>query len=152
MPVVVVGGGSVLLGDELPGASRAACGPTHFAVANAIGAAIAQVGGEIDRIYAIDARTPRRGPRRGDARRRDRRATRPAPSPDAVRIVDIDEVPLAYLPGNATRIRVQGGRRPRARGGAAVTRHASLGADLATSPAARPSSAPAAGATRTSAV
>jgi N-methylhydantoinase A/oxoprolinase/acetone carboxylase beta subunit len=26
---------------------------------------------------------------------------------DSVRIVDVDEVPLAYLPGNATRIRVK---------------------------------------------
>ncbi len=49
IPVVVVGGGSVLLPDELPGASRLVR-PEHFAVANAIGAAIAQVGGEVDRV------------------------------------------------------------------------------------------------------
>src|SRR6266545_2649802 len=41
IPVVVVGGGSILLGDSLPGASQLVK-PEHFAVANAIGAAIAQ--------------------------------------------------------------------------------------------------------------
>ena len=53
MPVVVVGGGSVLLGDALPGASELV-EPDHFAVANAIGAAIAQVGGEVDRVFSLD--------------------------------------------------------------------------------------------------
>ena len=49
----MVGGGSILLGDRLAGASRLVR-PEHFAVANAIGAAIAQVGGEVDRIFSLD--------------------------------------------------------------------------------------------------
>src|SRR5437899_193582 len=53
IPVVVVGGGSVLLRDELAGASRLSR-PEHFEVANAIGAAIAQVGGEVDRVVSLD--------------------------------------------------------------------------------------------------
>ena len=52
----MVGGGSVLLGDELPGASEL-IKPEHFAVANAIGAAIGQIGGEVDRVFALDAVT-----------------------------------------------------------------------------------------------
>ena len=55
LPVVAVGGGSILLPDELPG-----CGALHrpgnYAVANAIGAAIAQIGGEVDRIYTVSRR------------------------------------------------------------------------------------------------
>src|SRR5262249_16190468 len=53
IPVVVVGGGSILLGDSLPGASEVVK-PDHFAVANAIGAAIAQIGGEVDRVFSLD--------------------------------------------------------------------------------------------------
>ena len=34
--------------------------PEHFAVANAVGAAIAQVGGEVDRVFADRPRAPRR--------------------------------------------------------------------------------------------
>src|SRR5262249_60308450 len=53
IPVVVVGGGSILLGESLPGASEVVK-PRHFAVANAIGAAIAQIGGEVDRVFSLD--------------------------------------------------------------------------------------------------
>ena len=53
VPVVLVGGGSILVGDDLPGASEV-IRPDHFAVANAIGAAIAQVGGQVERIVKFD--------------------------------------------------------------------------------------------------
>jgi N-methylhydantoinase A/oxoprolinase/acetone carboxylase beta subunit len=103
LPVVAVGGGSILMPDELVG-----CGAVHrpdnFAVANAIGAAIAQVGGEVDRVYAIE---PGRRDAILDEARQEAvdRAVAAGADPTAVRIVDFDEVPLPYLPGNATRIR-----------------------------------------------
>jgi N-methylhydantoinase A/oxoprolinase/acetone carboxylase beta subunit len=53
IPVIVVGGGSILIGRAVRGASEM-IKPPHFAVANAIGAAIAQVGGETDRIFSLD--------------------------------------------------------------------------------------------------
>jgi len=103
LPVVAVGGGSVLLPDELPGAGELHR-PEHFAVANAIGAAIAQVGGEVDRVYAIE---PGRRDAVVDEARQEAvdRAIAAGADPRAVRVVDFDEVPLPYLPGNATRIR-----------------------------------------------
>ncbi|MEU8223814.1 hydantoinase/oxoprolinase family protein [Kribbella sp. NPDC048915] len=103
LPVVAVGGGSILLPDDLPG-SLAVHRPDHFAVANAIGAAIAQVGGEVDRVYAID---PGRRDAVVDEARQEAvdRAIAAGADPAAVRIVDFDEVPIPYLPGNATRIR-----------------------------------------------
>jgi N-methylhydantoinase A/oxoprolinase/acetone carboxylase beta subunit len=103
LPVVAVGGGSILMPDDLVG-----CGAVHrpenFAVANAIGAAIAQVGGEVDRVYAIE---PGRRDAILDEARQEAvdRAVAAGADPAAVRIVDFDEVPLPYLPGNATRIR-----------------------------------------------
>ena len=49
---------------------RRCTGPEHFAVANAIGAAIAQVGGEVDRVFAIDPGRRDAVARRGARRRR----------------------------------------------------------------------------------
>ncbi|XVQ15384.1 hydantoinase/oxoprolinase N-terminal domain-containing protein [Spirillospora sp. CA-255316] len=107
LPVVAVGGGSVLLapGGGLPGLPDVRR-PGHFAVANAIGAAIAQVGGEIDRVYQIPP--GRRDAVLDEARNEAvRNAENAGARPGTVTIVDIDEVPLAYLPGGATRVRVK---------------------------------------------
>lgn len=103
LPVVAVGGGSVLLPDEFPGLG-AVLRPEHFAVANAIGAAIAQVGGEVDRVFAIE---PGRRDAVVDEARQEAvdRAVVAGADPASVTIVDFDEVPIPYLPGNATRIR-----------------------------------------------
>jgi N-methylhydantoinase A/oxoprolinase/acetone carboxylase beta subunit len=103
LPVVGVGGGSVLLPDELPGIG-AVHRPENFAVANAIGAAIAQVGGEVDRVFAIE---PGRRDAVVDEARQEAvdRAVVAGADPATIEIVDFDEVPIPYLPGNATRIR-----------------------------------------------
>lgn len=103
--LVTVGGGSVLLPDVLPGFPDVRR-PDHFDVANAVGAAIAQVGGEVDRVSQVPEG-------RRDfvlAEARDEavgRAQDAGARPGTVRVVDIEEVPLAYLPGGATRVRVK---------------------------------------------
>jgi N-methylhydantoinase A/oxoprolinase/acetone carboxylase beta subunit len=105
LPVVAVGGGSVLLGDQLPGFGEVRK-PENFAVANAIGAAIAQVSGEIDKVYAISE--GRRAAVIDEARQEAvDRAIAAGADPATVEIVDFDEVPIPYLPGNATRVRAK---------------------------------------------
>ncbi len=105
LPVVAVGGGSVLLPEELPGLG-AVHRPENFAVANAIGAAIAQVSGEVDTVYAISE--GRRSAIVDEARQEALdRAVAAGADPATVEIVDFDEVPIPYLPGNATRIRAK---------------------------------------------
>src|SRR5438552_2031865 len=105
IPLVVVGGGSILLGDRLAGASELVK-PNHFAVANAIGAAIAQVGGEGDRIVALDQM--RRDAALEQAKQEAvEKAVAAGAREETVNIVDVEEVPLAYLPSNAARIRVK---------------------------------------------
>ncbi|MEZ4559065.1 MAG: hypothetical protein R2854_21960 [Caldilineaceae bacterium] len=69
-------------------------------------AAIAQVGGEMEQVFnwtrfRRQKRWPRRRPKASQ------RVLAEGAVPDSVTIVDIDEVPLTYLPGNATRIRVK---------------------------------------------
>lgn len=103
LPVVTVGGGSALLPDTLPGLDPSHR-PDNFAVANAIGAAISQIGGEVDQVFAIES--GRRDAVVDEARQLavDRAVAAGADS-GTVRVVELDEVPLPYLPGNATRIR-----------------------------------------------
>jgi N-methylhydantoinase A/oxoprolinase/acetone carboxylase beta subunit len=105
IPVVAVGGGSILVPDTLDGASSVVR-PENYAVANAIGAAIAEVGGDVDRVFSVppggrDAALDQARQEAVD------RAVAAGAMPGSVEIVDIEEVPLAYLPGNATRIRVK---------------------------------------------
>ena len=104
LPVIVVGGGSILVDGPIGGLE--VIKPNHFAVANAVGAAIAQVSGEVDRVYALAEIG--RDQALADAKQR---ATDAAVAAGALRssieIVDVEDVPLAYLPGNATRVRVK---------------------------------------------
>ncbi|WP_062234944.1 hydantoinase/oxoprolinase family protein [Aureimonas sp. N4] len=105
LPVVLVGGGSILVSRDLPSASRV-IRPENASVANAIGAAIAQVGGEVDRIYSLEG-TSRDAVLDGAKKEAADHAVKAGASAGSVKIVDIEEVPLAYLPGSATRIRVK---------------------------------------------
>ena len=54
--------------------------PNHFAVANAVGAAIAQVSGEVDRVYSLAVDVARRRDQGRDARRRPPSPFPPAPA------------------------------------------------------------------------
>jgi N-methylhydantoinase A/oxoprolinase/acetone carboxylase beta subunit len=104
LPVIVVGGGSIIV--EGPIAGLQLITPDHFAVANAVGAAIAQVSGEVDRVYALA--DIGRDQALADAKKRATDAAIAAGAhPDSIEIVDVEDVPLAYLPGNATRVRVK---------------------------------------------
>ena len=102
--VIVVGGGSILVNGPIGGLE--VIKPAHFGVANAVGAAIAQVSGEVDRIYSLTELG--RDQAISDAKQRAVDAAVAAGARrDSVEIVDVEDVPLAYLPGNATRVRVK---------------------------------------------
>ncbi len=75
-------------------------------MANAIGAAAAQVGGEVDRVFSVEGST--RDAVLDIAKREAcERAVAAGAEASSVKIVEVEDVPLAYLPGNATRIRVK---------------------------------------------
>lgn len=105
VPVVLVGGGSILVPPELKGASRV-IRPEHAAVANAVGAAIAQVGAEVDRIVAYDSQS-----RAVALQDIEREATAQAVAAGAdastVRLVDVEETYLSYFPGNTVQLRAK---------------------------------------------
>jgi N-methylhydantoinase A/oxoprolinase/acetone carboxylase beta subunit len=105
VPLIAVGGGSILLPAKLAGVSQI-YKPPHFDVANAIGAAIAQVSGEVDRVFSLEHQT------REEALREARegafaQAIQAGAEPSSVDLIELEEVPLAYLPGNAVRIKAK---------------------------------------------
>jgi N-methylhydantoinase A/oxoprolinase/acetone carboxylase beta subunit len=104
-PLIAVGGGSVLVPDRLPGVSQIHR-PENYDVANAIGAAVAEVGGQVEEIVHgdLDRRRPEIERLSEEARSR---AVEAGADPGSVRIVDIEEVPLAYLTSPAVRVRVR---------------------------------------------
>lgn len=105
VPVVAVGGGSLLLPEQLRGTSEI-IRPPHCDVANAIGVAIAQVSGTIDRVFALE--TMSRTQALAEAERLAcERACAAGANPESVEILDLEEIPLAYLPGNAVRIKAK---------------------------------------------
>ena len=109
MPVVLVGGGGIILPgyhyDKLKGSARV-IRPPNFQFANAIGAAISQVSGEIDRVFSLEHQSRDEAMRQAKQMATDK-AVQAGADPERVQVVDIDEVFLAYLPSNAARIRVK---------------------------------------------
>jgi N-methylhydantoinase A/oxoprolinase/acetone carboxylase beta subunit len=105
VPVVLVGGGSVLVDRNLKGASQVVQ-PEHAAVANAVGAAIAQVGGEVDRIVTYENGSRADVIRSVEKEAADR-AIAAGADPHSVHLVDVEEIYLSYMPGNMAQLRVK---------------------------------------------
>jgi N-methylhydantoinase A/oxoprolinase/acetone carboxylase beta subunit len=105
MPLIAVGGGAHLIPDKIPGVS-AVVRHEHAAVANAIGAAIAEASGSVDRAYRF-----------GDSSREacldeakqaaTEAAVRAGADPALVRITTVNEIPMAYMPGDCARVQVK---------------------------------------------
>lgn len=105
VPVILVGGGSVLLPEQLEGASEV-IRPEHSGVANAIGSAISQVSGQIEKIYSLDEIGREKALEHAKLQAKTE-AINAGAAEESLVIVDVEDVPLAYMPGNATRIRVK---------------------------------------------
>ncbi|MGB6487589.1 MAG: hydantoinase/oxoprolinase family protein [Steroidobacteraceae bacterium] len=105
VPLVLVGGGSVLIHRDLPGVSEVIV-PPAAGVANAIGASIAQAGGEVDRVYSYE-QMGREGAIAAATEEARRVAIEAGATAASLRVVDVEELPLAYVPGGAVRLRVK---------------------------------------------
>ena len=105
VPVVLVGGGHILIKRSLKGSSKL-IRPKHASVANAIGAGIAQVGGEIDHIYSYK-KSGREQALAHAKKNVIERVLQAGGNQDTLRFIDIDETALNYLPGEAVRIRAR---------------------------------------------
>jgi N-methylhydantoinase A/oxoprolinase/acetone carboxylase beta subunit len=105
VPLVLVGGGAVLVNEDIRGTSEVVV-PQHAGVANAIGASIAQISGEIDRVFAYEA-TGREQALETAKREARERAIEAGADIETLEVLELEELPLAYMPGGAVRIRVK---------------------------------------------
>jgi N-methylhydantoinase A/oxoprolinase/acetone carboxylase beta subunit len=101
--LLAVGGGAFLIPDALEGVSEVVRVP-HGDCANAVGAAIAQVSGEVDQVF--------RDVSREDAiatagRIAAERAAAAGADRATLTVIETEDIPIAYLPGNARRVRVR---------------------------------------------
>ena len=103
VPLIAVGGGAFLVPDRLEGVSRV-IRVRHGDCANAVGAAIAQVSGEVDQVF--------RDLSRGDAIAKAAalaadRAVAAGADRTTLQTVETEDIPIAYLPGSSVRVRVR---------------------------------------------
>jgi N-methylhydantoinase A/oxoprolinase/acetone carboxylase beta subunit len=103
VPLIAVGGGAFLVPGRLAGVSEVIRVP-HGDCANAVGAAIAQISGETDQIYRDLGRAEAIAAAEAQAIER---AVAAGADRASLTTVDIEDMPLAYLPGNALRVRVR---------------------------------------------
>ncbi|KAE8331900.1 hypothetical protein BDV39DRAFT_167784 [Aspergillus sergii] len=103
-PVVLllVGGGSVIHMDDLNGVTACII-PPHHDSANAVGAAIAKVAGEIDVIELLEGREEKQVLEATKQRAINAAVARGAER-DGVKIATIEKIPLAYATNKATRL------------------------------------------------
>lgn len=105
MPVILVGGGAVLVTGGLKAASKI-YRPENAGVANAIGAAIAQIGAESERMMSY-RETPRSEAIASVTHAATERAVRAGADVKTVKAVDIEETTIPYMDEGATRVRVK---------------------------------------------
>jgi len=105
VPLIAVGGGSVILDARIPGVSEV-LRPKDHDVANAIGAAIAAVSGSAEEVVHFRARGHADAVAAIGARAREA-AIAAGADPARVTVVDVEETPLTYLMEPAARIRVK---------------------------------------------
>jgi len=105
IPLILVGGGAILIDRDIVGASEVIV-PEHADVANAIGASISQVGGEVEKVYSYDE-IGRDKAIEDATKQAIEEAIAAGAKADTVETIDVEEVPLSYVPGGAVRVRIK---------------------------------------------
>lgn len=103
--VVLVGGGSVIIPEDIEGVKELIRNE-NGGVANAIGASIAQISGQYEQIY-IYAKTERSDCLKDAQNKATEQALLAGAIKETIELVEVEEIPLAYHPENATRLRVK---------------------------------------------
>ncbi|MDN4618293.1 hydantoinase/oxoprolinase family protein [Paenibacillus sp. PsM32] len=105
MPVVLVGGGAILIPGEMDGASEV-IRPEHSGCANALGAAIAQVSGDIDKMFSMAGRH-RQDVLEEAKQEAIQKAIIAGADPATVELIDLEELPMAYVTSEFVRIKAK---------------------------------------------
>lgn len=105
MPLILVGGGNILVSRPLRGASEV-LRPRYAEVANAVGAAIALVSGRVERMYDLTS-AGRTGALEAAKREAVAAAIEAGAQADAVEIIDVAEMPMTHMKSGSVQIRVR---------------------------------------------
>ncbi len=103
--VILVGGGSIVLPAAMAGA-RTVAKPGHGGVANAIGSAISKVSGTYEQLVDYNE-TPREQALEQAKAEAVELAVAAGAIRETVEIIDMEDVPLAYYPGNTCRVKIK---------------------------------------------
>lgn len=103
--VVLVGGGAIILPQELAGTSRV-INPAHSGCANAIGSAISKVSGNYEQHIDYDVLPREQALERAKAEAV-QLAVQAGAIESTVEIIEVEDVPLAYYPGHTSRVKVK---------------------------------------------
>lgn len=105
IPVILVGGGSIILPKEMNGVSQVLV-PENYDAANAIGAALGEVSGEVNSVYSLEKQTQEETVAIAIAAA-EQEAIRSGASKDSLKTIFVEVIPLAYLPKQAVNIKVK---------------------------------------------
>lgn len=103
--VIMVGGGSIIIPDQLTGTSSV-IKPEHFGTANAIGSAISKVSGTFEKLINYDE-IPREEALAIAKKEAIHLAVEAGAIAESVEIIEVEDVPLAYYPGNTNRVKIK---------------------------------------------
>lgn len=103
--VILVGGGSVILPNNLNG-TNTVISPQYFGAANAIGSAIAKVSGTYEKLISFDE-VPREQALKQAKDGAIALAVESGADPEKIEIIDVEDTPLSYYPGNTSRVKVK---------------------------------------------
>jgi N-methylhydantoinase A/oxoprolinase/acetone carboxylase beta subunit len=106
LPIVLVGGGAPLIEILLRELGRDVIRTAHSDVANAYGAAMAQVGGEADLTFSSGAVSRQEALDRAE-REAHRRAVEAGAAHGSVTTVELEDAAFSYLAGDALRVRAR---------------------------------------------
>ncbi|MDC0470062.1 hydantoinase/oxoprolinase family protein [Candidatus Pseudothioglobus singularis] len=104
IPVIAVGGGSVMMPIEIDGLEVIT--PKHNDLANAVGAAIAQVSGQVSRVILLNDEIDRDSAIKDVTEEATRLAVKRHADPNSISVLTLSDMPLSYLPGNNLLINV----------------------------------------------
>lgn len=103
--LVLVGGGSIILPGKIAGASKVVK-PKHFGCANAIGSAISKVSGTFEKLMNYDELSREKSLEKAKNEAVEL-AVEAGAVRDTVEIIEVEDVPLSYYPGNTNRVKVK---------------------------------------------
>lgn len=105
VPVILVGGGAILIKEGLKTAKEL-IRPENAGVANAIGAAIAQIGGEAESLVSLRSQTREEAIKLVTDEATER-AVAAGADPEGIRVADVEETSIPYMDEGTSRIKVK---------------------------------------------